>query len=55
MEAAADGTAVVVGFVRVERIGDATLYEGDCLELLPTLSTVDAVVTDQALRELVGL
>ena len=31
---------------RVERIGDATLYLGDCLELLPTLGPVDAVVTD---------
>ena len=27
-------------------IGDATLYCGDCLELLPTLGKVDAVVTD---------
>jgi site-specific DNA-methyltransferase (adenine-specific)/modification methylase len=32
--------------VRVERIGDATLYLGDCLEILPTLGPVDAVVTD---------
>ena len=32
--------------MRVERIGDATLYLGDCLEVLPTLSGVDAVVTD---------
>jgi DNA modification methylase len=31
---------------RVERIGDATLYLGDCLEILPTLAGVDAVVTD---------
>lgn len=31
---------------RVERIGDATLYLGDCLEILPTLPKVDAVVTD---------
>lgn len=30
---------------RVERIGDATLYLGDCLEILPTLGKVDAVVT----------
>lgn len=30
---------------RVE-IGDATLYCGDCLEILPTLPKVDAVVTD---------
>jgi DNA modification methylase len=29
-----------------ERIGDATLYLGDCLEILPTLGPVDAVVTD---------
>lgn len=27
-------------------IGDATLYCGDCLEVLPTLGKVDAVVTD---------
>lgn len=27
-------------------IGDATLYHGDCLEILPTLGKVDAVVTD---------
>jgi len=32
--------------MRVEHIGDATLYEGDCLEILPTLGKVDAVVTD---------
>ena len=30
----------------IERIGDATLYLGDCLEILPTLDKVDAVVTD---------
>lgn len=30
----------------VVRIGDATLYHGDCLEILPTLPKVDAVVTD---------
>lgn len=29
-----------------EQIGDCTLYLGDCLEILPTLSKVDAVVTD---------
>jgi len=27
-------------------IGDATLYLGDCREILPTLPKVDAVVTD---------
>lgn len=31
---------------RIERIGDATLYLGDCREILPTLGKVDAVVTD---------
>jgi site-specific DNA-methyltransferase (adenine-specific)/modification methylase len=28
------------------RIGDATLYLGDCLDILPTIGPVDAVVTD---------
>jgi len=32
--------------VRIETIGDATLYLGDCLEILPTLPKVAAVVTD---------
>ena len=31
---------------RVEHIGDATLYCGDCRDVLPTLGKVDAVVTD---------
>lgn len=31
---------------RVETIGAATLYLGDCREILPTLGNVDAVVTD---------
>lgn len=30
---------------RTEIIGDCTLYLGDCLEILPTLGKVDAVVT----------
>ena len=30
----------------VVQIGDATLYHGDCLEILPTLPKVGAVVTD---------
>jgi site-specific DNA-methyltransferase (adenine-specific) len=34
------------GAVRVEVIGNATLYLGDCLEVLPTLPKVDAVITD---------
>jgi site-specific DNA-methyltransferase (adenine-specific)/modification methylase len=31
---------------RIETIGECTLYLGDCLEILPTLGKVDAVVTD---------
>jgi len=31
---------------RKEVIGDATLYLGDCLEILPYLPKVDAVITD---------
>lgn len=31
---------------KVVQIGPATLYLGDCREILPTLSKVDAVVTD---------
>ncbi len=32
--------------VRVEQIGAATLYCGDCRDVLPRIGTVDAVVTD---------
>ena len=32
--------------VETVTIGDATLYLGDCLEILPALGRVDAVVTD---------
>jgi site-specific DNA-methyltransferase (adenine-specific) len=32
--------------MRKEVIGNATLYLGDCLEILPTLGKVDAVITD---------
>ena len=32
--------------VRVEKIGGATLYLGDCVEILPALAGIDAVVTD---------
>lgn len=32
--------------MRVETIGDATLYHGDCREILPTLPKVEAVITD---------
>lgn len=31
---------------RIEKIGDATLYLGDCREILPALGGVDAIVTD---------
>lgn len=31
---------------RVETIGDCVLHLGDCLEILPTLPRVDAVITD---------
>lgn len=31
---------------RIETIGNATLYLGDCREILPTLGKADAVVTD---------
>src|SRR5689334_4637828 len=31
---------------RVETIGRATLYLGDCRDILPTLPKIDAVVTD---------
>lgn len=32
--------------MKVETIGNATLYLGDCLEIAPTLSDVAAVITD---------
>lgn len=31
---------------RIETIGDATLYLGDCREILPSLGHVDVVITD---------
>ena len=33
-------------WVRKEVIGDCVLYQGDCLDVMPTLGKVDAVVTD---------
>lgn len=33
------------------KIGDCTLYQGDCLEIMPTLGKVDAVVTDPPYEE----
>ena len=35
-----------MSYQRKEVIGDCTLYLGDCMEVMPTLGTVDAVVTD---------
>ena len=32
--------------MREERIGDATLYLGDCLQIMPTLGRVDHVICD---------
>lgn len=32
--------------IRCEVIGDARLYLGDCMDILPTLPKVDAVITD---------
>jgi DNA modification methylase len=37
--------------MRVETIGDATLYLGDCREILPTLQRVDVVLTDPPYSE----
>ena len=36
----------MTGPMKCEVIGNATLYLGDCREILPTLPKVDAVVTD---------
>ena len=33
-------------YIRKEVIGDCTLYLGDCMDVMPTLDPVDAVVTD---------
>jgi len=32
--------------MRIEKIGNATLYLGDCLDILPTLEKVDLLLTD---------
>jgi site-specific DNA-methyltransferase (adenine-specific) len=36
-------------------IGDATLYLGDCMEILPTLAKVDAVITSPPYNQLESL
>jgi DNA modification methylase len=41
-----DNELAPAGFSERVVIGNATLYLGDCLEILPTLPKVDAVVTD---------
>lgn len=33
-------------YVQKVVIGDATLYQGDCMDIFPTLGKVDAVITD---------
>lgn len=42
--------------MRIEVIGNATLYNGDCLDVIPTLRGVDAVVTDPpyGIEDIVG-
>lgn len=35
-----------MSYVQKVVIGDATLYQGDCMDILPTLGKVDAVITD---------
>ena len=37
---------------RIEHIGDATLYLGDCLEILPALGKVDVCITDPPYSEI---
>ena len=37
---------MAAGAKRIEYIGDAVLIQGDCLEIMPALGRVDAVVTD---------
>ena len=45
-DAAIDALREKLESFRCERIGDATLYLGDCREIMPLLPKVDAVVTD---------
>jgi len=42
--------------MRVERIGDAVLYNGDCLEVIPKLTDISVVCTDPpyGIEDLVG-
>lgn len=43
-----------MSYKRKEVIGDATLYLGDCREILPTLPKVDAVITDPPYGVMLG-
>lgn len=45
----------VMNKTRIEHIGDATLYLGDCMEILPTLGDVDLVVTSPPYNQMSGL
>jgi len=36
--------------MRIERIGDCTLYNGDALDILPSIEQVDCIVTDAPYR-----
>lgn len=38
--------------MRIETIGNATLYLGDCLEVMPTLGAVDHVICDPPYEEI---
>lgn len=40
-----------MSYQRKEIIGDATLYLGDCLEVMPALGNVDATITDPPFEE----
>ncbi len=40
------GAVMTVSYSRKEIIGDSVLYLGDCADILPTLPTVDGLLTD---------
>ena len=40
--------------VDIVTIGDATLYCGDCRDVLPTLPAVDCVITDPPYFKVIG-
>ncbi len=51
-ESLASGSAAGLPYKRCEVIGDATLYMGDCREVLPTLGAVDHVICDPPYEEI---